>query len=438
MLLALAAHAQSPLPVAASAPARSLTEQPVLALLSSEPIPPPSLEEQLASNRLTLAQIEDLATATHPALRAADARVRAARGNWLQVGLKPNPVIGYQGSEIGDEGRAGQQGGFISQEFVTAHKLGLNRAVAMREIASAEQEYQRTRLQVLTTARQRYFEALAAERAVALARQLTAMARQAVEVSDLRLKALEGTRSALLQSQIELDSITLLEQQAANRHEAAWRALTAVIGDPQTVPRLLDSGFDRPLPGFDWGPLLDQVLRENPQLVQLQIDVERARWSVARAVAGRVPNVEVQASAQFDYATEDPIAGLQISMPLPIYDRNQGAIAQANAELAAAQAALEENRLAVQQRLAAVLRDYDTARQRVSKYSESILPAARETLAMMVEGYEQGELEYLQVLTMQQTFAQKNIAYLADLESAWKNWAEIEGLLSGPLQETSN
>ena len=90
--------------------------------------------------------------------------VRAARGEWLQVGLRPNPQIGYVGDEIGDEGRAGMQGGFVSQEFVTAGKLGLSRAVALREVSAAEQRLERTRRQVVTTVRMYYYELLAAER----------------------------------------------------------------------------------------------------------------------------------------------------------------------------------------------------------------------------------------------------------------------------------
>jgi hypothetical protein len=53
----------------------------------------------------------------------------------------------------------------------------------------------------------------------------------------------------------------------------------------------------------------------------------------------------------------------------------------------------------------------------------------------MTAGYRDRELEYLQVLTMQQMYAQQNLQYLQDLETAWKQWAEIDGLLVGPLPE---
>src|SRR4051812_26658522 len=82
-----------------------------------EPLPLQPATVGAADARLTLAEAESLALANHPALREAAAQVQAAQGKWLQVGLRPNPVIGYSGEEIGSSGTAGKQGGFIGQEF---------------------------------------------------------------------------------------------------------------------------------------------------------------------------------------------------------------------------------------------------------------------------------------------------------------------------------
>jgi cobalt-zinc-cadmium efflux system outer membrane protein len=376
-----------------------------------------------------------MALSSHPALRAAAGQLQAARGNWLQVGLKPNPEIGYFGAEIGNEGQAGQQGGYVGQEFVTANKLGLSRAVASREVAAAEQRLERIRLQVVTTARVSYIEALAAERGVTLARQLNEIATQAVRVSELRLQALAIPRSTLLQSQIEGESAALVEQQATQRREAAWRRLGAVAGFEDESARTLEDLFSRPLPEYEWQSAREQVFSNSPELAELRFAVERAQLAVERATAGRVPNVSVQAGAAFDNATNDTIANVQVSLPLPVFNRNQGAIAQACGELASARAALQARELLLTQRLAAALRDYETARQRVVRYTDTILPTARQTLDMTNQGYQQGELEYLQMLSVQQMYAQTNVAYLQALETAWKKWAEIEGLLVGTVME---
>src|SRR3954463_11946967 len=103
-----------------------------------EPVPLPAVDGTSAPKILTLAEAEMLATGSHPALREAAAQVRALGGKWVQVGLRPNPTIGYAGNQIGDDGSAGQQGGFVGQEFVTAGKLGLNRCMVLHEQQAAE------------------------------------------------------------------------------------------------------------------------------------------------------------------------------------------------------------------------------------------------------------------------------------------------------------
>jgi cobalt-zinc-cadmium efflux system outer membrane protein len=429
MLAALAARAEQP-PAPPKPPGESTASQ-------SEAIPAPPSDKQVKDGPLTLADAEAMAVSCHPALRAASARVQAAHGNWVQVGLKPNPELGYQGTEIGNDGRAGQQGAFFSQELVTAGKLGLNRAVAAREQAVAEQRVELTRWQVLTAARKAYFEALAAERAVILAHQLNDIAAQSTSISERRLKAMDVPKTALLQSQIESDSAALLEQQSNERATAARSRLATVLGAPDQKVAALEDVFARALPDLDLASVRTRLMQDSPELAELHFAVDRARWAVERANAGRTPNLNMQAGVQFDNATNDTIANVQFSMPIPVHDRNQGAIMQSCGDLAAAQAALEARELAIQERLTIAMRDYTTARERVAKYNEKILPAAKETLDLITAGYQQGQLEYVQVYNVQQIYANKNLAYLQDLQAAWQRWAEIDGFLVGDISADS-
>ena len=63
-----------------------------------------SLPLRGSDGKLSLAQLEQMATANNPAIAQAEARVAALRGRYVQVGLPPNPTIGYLANEIGDEG----------------------------------------------------------------------------------------------------------------------------------------------------------------------------------------------------------------------------------------------------------------------------------------------------------------------------------------------
>jgi outer membrane protein, heavy metal efflux system len=120
---------------------------------------------------------------------------------------------------------------------------------------------------------------------------------------------------------------------------------------------------------------------------------------------------------------------------MPIFNRNQGNIRKAQAELMAAQNEVQRVQLDLQQRLAAVFEQYTTARYQVEKYSRDILPIAQSSLALANKGYRQGEYSYLFLLTSQRTYFQTNLIYLDALRELRTASTAIEGnLLSGSLQ----
>ena len=89
---------------------------------------------------LRLVDFEQMALAHHPGIETAHARIAAAEGRQVQVGLRNNPVISYQGSELGELGGAGKQGGFVSQEVITGHKRRYAVAELDAEIDRLEQK----------------------------------------------------------------------------------------------------------------------------------------------------------------------------------------------------------------------------------------------------------------------------------------------------------
>ncbi len=403
------------------------------------PLPPASQSqavpfpagEQGPSPGMTLAELEEMAERCNPTLAQAAARVQAARGQYVQVGLYPNPVVGYLGSEIGNEGRAGQQGGFIGQEIVTAGKLRLNRAVACQEILQAEYAWETQRFRVLTDVRRGFYEVLVAQRTMELAEQLVGIGERGVKAAEALMKAKEAARADVLQARIEADSASILLEKARNRCAGAWRGLAAVVGDPALQPTPLAGNLQDGMAQLTWEDTLNRLLAESPQLAGAQTGVARAQTTLSRECAGRVPNVDLQAGVQYDNATRDTFASVQVGVPIPIYNRNQGNIRRAQAELAAAQHEVRRVQLALEQRLAAVFEQYATAHQQVEKYNRDIMPNAQESLKLVSSGYRQGEFSYLMLLTAQRTYFQTSLAYLDALRDLRAAGVAIEGNLLG-------
>src|SRR5580692_1395591 len=78
-------------------------------------------QENAGGALVTLEQAQKLAEETNPTLRQAEAEIRAARARQQQIGLYPNPSVGYAGDEIrGGSVGGGKQGFFVQQTIVTA------------------------------------------------------------------------------------------------------------------------------------------------------------------------------------------------------------------------------------------------------------------------------------------------------------------------------
>lgn len=402
------------------------------------PLPPHSLPENgfpAGESNITLAALEEIALANNPTLSQADAWVRAARAKCLQAGLYPNPNVIYRGEEIGTDGRAGQQGAFFAQEIVTAGKLGYRRAVAAHEAQQAEHARQAQYGRVLNDLRATWYDALVAQRALELNQQLVDIGRQGVKAAEQLFQGQEIGRGDVLQFRIEADRAEIQLQEAQSRHRGAWRRLAAIAGVPEMEPAHLVGDLENDLPQLSWRESLERLLVESPELAEARSGVQRARCALAREYAQRVPNLEVEAGVQYQYSNEDTVVGVQLGLPLPIFDRNQGNIFRARAELIAAENEVRRVELALQDRLATAFERYDNARYKATKHARDLMPNAAESLRLVQIALKYEEFDYLTLLNAQRTYAQVSLAYLESLREVRTGGVLIEGLvLTGGLR----
>lgn len=423
-------------------PARhwEVEETPLLrqpAFEQSEVIRPGTLvshQERPSPPALTLDDLEQIALESNPTLIQAAMAVRAAQGGYLQAGLYPNPGVGYAGGDMGIEGTSGQQGAVFSQEIVTSGKLRLGRAVAGHEVQQARHAFEAQRWRVLNDVRGGYYEVLLAQRMIDVNGQLARIAAEGLKTIEQLRAAQEVGEADVLQARVEAEVANLGLHEARNRHRAAWRRLAGVLGRPEMGPAPLAGDIDAELPQFDWQETLIRLWTQSPELAQARAGVERARCELALQYAERVPNLEVEVWAKYDATTEEGMADVGLGLPLPLFDRNQGNIVKAQAELIAAQREVQRVELELRDRLVAAFEQYANARRRVEAYRNIIRPNAQKSQEMIREHYPE-QFGYLTLLTAQRTFFSVSLEYLANLRELWARTVELEGmLLSGGLE----
>lgn len=382
-------------------------------------------------SELTLAQLENMALASNPSLAEARALVSAARGKWFQVGLPPNTLVGYSGQQLGSGGAAEQHGLFIGQEFIRGGKLCLDRAVVALEVRKADHQRAVQQQRVLTDIRLAYYRVLVAELRDEKAGQLVKIAQKAVEQATALLELKEVSKADVMRARIELQKAQLMLKNAGNRYIGAWIRLIAVAGVPDLQPRPLAGDVEQTIQDIDPDDVMARLLSESPEMAVAVSEVDRARRVVARARAEPIPNVDLEAIIQSDNGTGSSNANLQVSIPIPWLNRNQGGIRQARAEVVAAERAVERLELAFKQRLATVYQRYANARNQVEDYSrqDGILAHSESTLEFVRDGYQNGDLNYLDLIAGQRMFSEVNLAYIEALGQLWAATVEIDGLL---------
>lgn len=400
------------------------------------PLPPAELKPETG---LSLAELEQMALSANPSLRRIQALVAAARANTVQVGLYPNPSIGYEGQQLGSGGLAEQHGVTFSQEFVRGGKLKLNRAVASRERMVIEQQLAAQQQRVRTDIRSAFYQVLLAQRQIEITEDLIRIDVEGVDSAEQLFRANEVGRADVLQAQLEAESARILLENARNRYNAAWQTLAAVLGDATFPPQPLAGELTAPPRELSFDDALAQLQFASPEVAAAALEVERACLALRRAQVEPVPNVSVAGLVnwQDNGIGGDPDGGIAVSLPIPFFDKNQGAISRAAHEVAAARQALAQISLALQNRLAPVFEQFANATSQVKRYQDTIIPAAAESLSLTRQAYTAGETNYTTLLTAQRTYSETQLNYLQALGALRLAETQIDGLLlSGSLENS--
>jgi cobalt-zinc-cadmium efflux system outer membrane protein len=426
LAFALSAPAQRPIQIQPAA----LQFDQKIANPSPELIAPPAPEKQ-SSSRIALADLEQLALLNNPTLAKAHAQVQVAKGQWVQVGLAPNPSVGYSGQQIGSGGLAEQHGVYMTQEIVRGGKLNLNRQAAAHEVARAEQELVAQQMRVLTDVRMAYYRVLIAQRQIDLTAGLCATYRQGLARTQRLFDAKEISRLELLDTQLKTETACVTLQSARYAHAAAWQTLAAVTGQPQLPEQALAGEVAGAPRDFEYHQTLNRLLTASPEIAAAASDIEKARWQLQRALAETKGNVNLQAlyNWQDNGIRGRPDGAVIVDMPIPLWNKNQGGIVKAQGEVAIAEQNLQQLELGLKQRLAPVFERYQSARHQVERHHAKILSLAEESVQLARKGYQAGELTYLGLLEAERAYATANGNYLDALRELRLSEVEMEGFL---------
>ncbi|QDH63159.1 TolC family protein [Pseudomonas azotoformans] len=372
---------------------------------------------------LTLDAALQTAFANNPDLAAVQWDIEIAAGGRQQAGLIPNPVASWDAEDTRRDTRTTTLK--LSQTLELGGKRGARIDVATRAQDAAALALEQRRNTLRAEVIDGYYGALRAQERLDLAQRSLALAERGLVVANGRVTAGKSSPVEATRAQVQLSEIRLEFNRAQMGLTDAYRRLAASTGSAATDFQAVatPSHSTPPLPSATH---LLARLEQTAELRLAELQIVQNEASVGLEKAQRIPDLDVSIGSQYDASVRERVNLVGVSMPIPLFNRNQGNVLAATrrADQARDQRNAAELRLRTETRQALDL--WQTANSEVRAFNQQILPAAQSAVDSATRGFEMGKFSFLDVLDAQRTLIAARTQYLAATAQATDAWLRIE------------
>ncbi|HWU82728.1 MAG TPA: TolC family protein [Methylophilaceae bacterium] len=388
---------------------------------------------------LTLATAIQLALEANPEISVARREREAVAGAKVQAAIRPNPSVSAFMEDTRDATR--QTTIQLNQPFELGGKRAARIEAADVRYEAADAAIAAKQAEIRATVIAAFYDVLVAQERAALAESSLQLAQRASDAASKRVLAgkispVEETKAKVAESAVRIE-----RNQAQSQLATARKRLTALWGNP--APRFSEvAGEVDRLPAIAGLAHLSAMLPSSPVVRRARLEVEQ-RLALARLEeTKRTPDLTVSMGARRNEELGLNQAILGVSIPIPVFDRNQGNLQEALSRTDKARDELAALQLQQATQLDAAYERYEAARQEVELIRSDILPGAQRAYDAAAKGFEYGKFGFLDVLDAQRTFFLARSQYLNATLRGHQAYADIERLVgdidhAAPIQQSA-
>jgi len=393
------------------------------------------------------------ALAANTELAAARLEVERARGRLRQAGLRPNPTVDFEQTTGRLTGSAGERETSIG--FALPLEIsGQRRArvdLARAELEAAEAEIADRERRLVAEVRASYAEVLAAIRELEITESLNNIDQQTARVVEVRVTEGDSAPIELNLLRSEIDRLKARRALVEGRLQASLLRLKSLVGVALGETLRLAENLDAqilPEPS-SVEAAVDVALRTRPdlRLARLIEDVAQAGLRLARA-QGR-PDITAfsrytKSSAVFDdtpigvLRDKDRLLTFGVSIGIPIFNRNQGAKAEAEAAIVQARKRREFAESVVRSEVAAAFARYEAAKNSLAIFEQGVLDRSAQNIRSIRGAYEIGAFRITDLLVEQRRFIDLQREFIEALAERYRALAELQAAMGIPINPAQN
>ncbi|CAJ0821108.1 TolC family protein [Ralstonia flaminis] len=410
-----------------------LLAAPLAGAAATDPVTPADLSAIASADvvagqteRVTLQQAVERAMQTHPLLAAASYEMAASEGALDQASRLRNPEAAFVTEDV-RRNRA-----TMTAQLNIPLELGGKRAARTRAAElgrdAVTQDAAVLRAELRADVTRTFFDLLIAQERLTLAQASDTLAAQAESAAARRVQAGKVSPVEQTKAGVARASAAIELRDAGAELLVAQRALSAFWGGATAAPEADGSAETLPVVPPE-ARQATTTLDSTPRAVRARLEIDRRQALANVERSKRVPDVTVNVGVKRDSSANNNMAVLGVAVPLPLFDRNQGNLLEAQR---LADKAFEDYRALQLEQNATLAQDVarlDAARTAVQSLRQDVLPGAQRAYDAARIGFDAGKFNFLDVLDAQRTLFQARAQYLAALSRAHQAAAGIDRIL---------
>jgi outer membrane protein, heavy metal efflux system len=383
---------------------------------------------------LSLDQALEMAESRQPELAEAKAMVEAAAGRAQQAGTFPNPEAILGAQQIPFSSSAPNEREYLAgvgQTVPLSSRLSKARQAELldREVRARGLEVKRR--EIRKRVHNAFATALYQEKAYQAQTEIQRSAEKAVATTQARVEVGDALREDLARVEMDLARAKVELKRAESLRVQALVTLASAMGDAALTVKSLEGTLDAT---FEIPTLaaLAANLTAQPEVAQANADIRARQARVDLAKVERIPDVKVELLYHRLEATKSDTLDVGLSIPLPLFNRNQGRLREARAEEAAAEARSRMTQNELTTRLRESHLQLTTALESSGTFKTDILSRAETVLKGAEARYAAGDISLAEMLPVRRDWAAVQLSYLESLRDVMQAWGEVRSFGVAP------
>ena len=372
---------------------------------------------------------------TNPEIKAARQRWEAAKAVVPQVQTLPDPRLqfGYQRMPMAEPLQGAMYG--FGQEIPFPGKLSLRGDIAQRDAERLEQEYNATRLRLIATLKEAYFNLHFIHMSTEIVEKNKVLLMQFEKTAKARYSVGQAAQQDVFRAQVEisrvLDRLAVLDQQKESLHAAINRLVNRPPSGPLGTPDEVHTTI-LTIPLQELSRRADEF---SPALQATAKSIERSEQSVSLATRQYYPDFDVTALGLRNDRTNDNGYQVMVGIKIPLFyeTKQKEGVREARASLEGAR----EDFTATRQDLLFQVKDGFVQAQRAERLitllRDAIIPQATLGLQAAQAGYAVGKVDFLTLLNSLLTLQESQLELHSEMVSHERAVARLEAVTGGPL-----